>query len=192
MAVLSSLSDQELLSLLREDNHAAYTEIYNRYSGVLYLHAYNRLRDREESKDLLQELFTTIWNNRKDLDIRSTLSGYLYRAVMNRVFKYFSRKQTEEKYIGSIQESVNSGDCITDHLVRQNQLAGIIEKEIDALPPKMREIFVMSRKERLSHKEIAEQLGLAESTVKKQVNNALKILRGKLGLFTYLLFLLFY
>jgi RNA polymerase sigma-70 factor (family 1) len=192
MPATAPLSDNELLSQLREGDHHAYTEIYNRYSGVLYVHAYNKLRDREESKDILQELFTAIWNNRSELEIRTNLSGYLYTAIRNRVFKQLSRKQREEQYTESIQQSVNEGHCVTDHLVRENQLAAIIEKEINALPAKMREIFLLSRKAQLSHKEIAEQLGLDESTVKKQVNNALKRLRAKLGLFNYLLFLFFF
>ncbi|MNH46718.1 RNA polymerase sigma factor [compost metagenome] len=66
----------------------------------------------------------------------------------------------------------------------------MIDREIASLPPKMQEVFLMSRKDNLSHKEIADKLGITEPTVKKQVNNALKTLRVKLGLFAYLIFLL--
>ncbi|MEX8548601.1 MAG: RNA polymerase sigma factor [Mucilaginibacter sp.] len=190
MALYQTLTDQELVSLLRESDHTAYNEIYNRYSGPLYLHAYNKLRSREEAMDILQELFSVIWNNRTKLNFYTSLSAYLNTAIRNRIFKHIAHKQHQEKYITSIQESVNRGVCITDHLVRQNQLAAIIEREIDALPPKMKEIFLLSRKNQLSHKEIAGQLNIAEPTVKKQVNNALKILRVKLGLFAFLVFLI--
>jgi RNA polymerase sigma factor (sigma-70 family) len=76
--------------------------------------------------------------------------------------------------------------------VREHQLSQLIEQEINQLPPKMREIFVLSRKHNLSHRQIAEQLDIAEPTVKKQVANALKILRTKLGLFAYLMMLIKY
>jgi RNA polymerase sigma-70 factor (ECF subfamily) len=66
----------------------------------------------------------------------------------------------------------------------------IIEKEIADLPAKMREVFELSRKTFLSHKEIAGQLDLSEKTVRNQVNNALKVLRVKLGIFVFLLVLL--
>lgn len=190
MADITINSDQELIFQLKEGNHRAYTEIYNRYSGVLYLHAYNKLRDREEAKDLLQELFTTIWNNRESLVIEANLSGYLYQAVRNRVFKQLAKKETRSNYLASFQSFEMAGEYATDHLARQNQLAAIIEKEIEALPPKMREVFLLSRREHLSHRQIAEQLNLAEPTVKKQVNNALKILRSKLGLITWLFLLI--
>ncbi|MNL67317.1 RNA polymerase sigma factor [compost metagenome] len=69
-------------------------------------------------------------------------------------------------------------------------MTAMIEKEIAALPQKMREVFELSRKQNLSHKEIAEQLGISEQTVSKQVTNALKILKTKLGLMLYLVFLI--
>ena len=187
MKDFSSYTDQDLLTLLRESNHTAYTEIYKRYSGMLYLHAYNKLRNREEAKDILQELFTNIWNRRKELKIETSLSGYLYTAIRNRVFKQIASKEIESQYLTSIQKYANQWECVTDHLTRQNQLATIIENEIEALPAKMKEVFLLSRKTHLSHREIAGQLGITESTAKKQVNNALKILRVKLGLFTWLL-----
>ena len=99
MPAYSAFSDQELTTLLRGGDHAAYTEIYNRYSGVLYLHAYNKLRNREEAKDILQELFTVIWRKREEIEFRSSLSGYLYVAIRNRIFKHIAHQQNEEEYI---------------------------------------------------------------------------------------------
>jgi RNA polymerase sigma-70 factor (ECF subfamily) len=187
MKDFSSYTDRDLLSLLRESNHTAYTEIYKRYSGILYLHAYNKLRNREEAKDILQELFTTIWNRREELRIETSLSGYLYTAIRNRVLKQMAGKDVEAQYITSITKYANHWECITDHLTRQNQLATIIENEIESLPAKMKEVFLLSRKTHLSHRQIALQLGITEATAKKQVNNALKILRARLGLFAWLL-----
>ncbi|WP_158800365.1 RNA polymerase sigma factor [Pedobacter sp. L105] len=190
MGRYSEFTDIELVYLLKDNDYIAYTEIYNRYSGVLYSHAYNKLRNREEAKDILQELFTSIWNNRLVLEFNTSFSGYLYTAIRNRILNHFAKKKNEEKYMVSIQETIKHTQSITDHLIRQKQLAAIIESEIDALPPKMREIFLMSRKLNLSHREIGEKLGIAESTVKKQINNALRVLRARLGLFSFLIFLI--
>lgn len=182
-------SDAELMELLKQSDHKAYTTIYNRYKGVLYVHAYKRLGDREEAQDVIQELFTVLWNNRNEIQISTGLAGYLYSAVRNRVIKVISHKHVESSYIGFVKSYFQSSSSVTDHLIREKMLTAIIENEIDQLPVKMREIFQMSRKEHLSHKEIAEILDLSESTVKKQVSNALKILRGKLGLAFFLYFL---
>lgn len=192
MSEYSELSDQELSALLREGDHSAYTEIYNRFKAPLYIHAYNKIRNTEGAKDLVQELFVSLWNNRETLNLGDHLSSYLYTAVRNRVFRTISRLGLEYAYISSIQHSVNQGTCITDHRVRENQLQEIINREINALPPKMREIFLLSRRSNLSYLEISEKLGIAKPTVKKQVNNALKTLRVKLGMSTFLIMLLFY
>lgn len=177
-------TDHELVALLNEDDYHAYAEIYHRYAAVLYVHAHKRLRDREEAKDLIQELFTTLWMRRSCLELKTHLSGYLYAAVRNRVLKVVSHKQVESSYFKSLRESLLQEHAITDHLVREKELSALIEKEIEALPVKMRHVFNLSRKLHLSHREIAEELDLSEATVKKQVNNALKVLRIKFsGLF---------
>lgn len=188
MNTYQSYSDTELLQSFKEGDQAAYTEIYHRYKGLLYVHAYKKLGSREEARDIIQELFTVLWNKREDLDIQTNLSGYLYTAVRNRIIKQISRKQLESKYFNQIQLQPIRPDAITDHLVRENLLVQLIEKEINSLPSRMREVFLLSRKGKLSHRQIAEQLGLSESTVKKQVNNALKVLRVKLGLAMYFFF----
>ncbi|HYH54966.1 MAG TPA: sigma-70 family RNA polymerase sigma factor, partial [Anseongella sp.] len=125
-------------------------------------------------------LFTTLWTRRAELDIKGCLSAYLYVCIRNRVIKLISRKQVESAYFTSLGLFLEQGSPIADHLVREKELARTIEREIGELPPKMRTIFNLSRKEHLSHGEIADRLGLSAATVKKQVNNALKVLRVKL------------
>ena len=186
MIVYSSLSDHVLTGLLKSGDQAAFTEIYQRYKWVLFLHAVKRIGDREQAKDIIQELFTTLWDKRAELDLKSHLSGYLYTSVRNRVIKSFTRHQIESDYLTSLAASINDDNCITDHKVRQSSLAAIIENEINELPEKMREVFILSRKHNLSHKEIAHQLGIEETTVKKQISNALRILRVKLGIIVWL------
>lgn len=176
-------TDRELLSFLCHDDHDAYGEIFHRYKNRLYLHACRLLKDREEAREVVQDLFVTLWNRRADICINTCLSAYLYTSVRNRVIKTISHKQVESAYFTSIRKYFQEGVAITDHLVRQKELATAIEREINELPPRMRIVFNLSRRECLSHREIATRLNLSSATVKKQVNNALKILRVKLGHF---------
>ena len=189
MVALNALSDTELLLFLKEGSKDAFAEIYNRYKGLLYIHAYKKLWNQEEADDIVHDLFAALWDKREELVITGQLSGYLYTATRNRILKLIARKQTASSYITSITKSINEGYCVTDHLVRENQLTALIEKEIASLPPKMRQVFELSRKANLSHREIAGQLNLSEETVKKHVHHALKILKVKLGLLVYMLFL---
>jgi RNA polymerase sigma-70 factor (family 1) len=191
MADNENLSDNDLISLLKESDHSAYNEIYHRYFQLIFTHAYKKLRDEEQAKDVVQDVFATLWFNRENNLPHTNLAGYLYTAVRNKIFDLFAHQRVRSKYIESLNNYLNSGyTAPTDHLIRENQLKAYIEKEIQALSPKMRKIFEMSRKENLTHKEIAEKLGTSENNVSTQITTALRILRTKLGLIAFVCLLL--
>ena len=93
----------------------------------------------------------------------------------------YDKEKVRSNYLSSLTEFISHGENVTDHLLRERQLSARIEHEISLLPRKMRTIFEMSRKENMSYKVIAADLELSDNTVKKQISNAIKILRLKLG-----------
>ncbi|WP_316818581.1 RNA polymerase sigma-70 factor [Pedobacter nyackensis] len=185
------LSDLELIRLLQASDHGAYTEIYNRYFRLLYVHAVKKLRDEDQAKDILHELFTKLWIRRETNLTDINFAGYLYTLLRNRILDFLGHQLVKTKYVVHIKttSSIHSGPR-TDALIREKEMNDYINKEIDALPTKMREIFILSRKEELSYREIAEKLNTTENNVSKQVNNGLRILRGRLGLILYFYFIL--
>ncbi|PTS94787.1 RNA polymerase subunit sigma-70 [Pedobacter sp. HMWF019] len=185
-------SDMELLQLLQNGDRLAYAEIFERYKFILHHHALKKLPYREEVQDIIQEVFTTLWTKRESIQIHTNLSGYLYTSLKHSILDHFSRQKVRAKYVESMKSfsAHEQVQLLPDHLIREKQLSAVIEAEINALPEKMRMVFELSRKTHLSHREIAEQLGISEKTVNRQVSNALKILRSRLGLLTYLIFLI--
>jgi RNA polymerase sigma-70 factor (ECF subfamily) len=190
MANYNPYTDHELVALLRKGDQLAYTEIFNRYNSLLFIHAFKKFPSNEEVKDIIQEVFTMLWNKRESFVLQTNLAGYLYTCIHHKILDLITRQKTATKYVDSLQSFLHEENKSADHLVREKQLSAIIEREIAALPPKMREIFELSRKRHLSHKEIAKQLTISEETVKSQVKNALKILRFKLNLFTFFILLI--
>jgi RNA polymerase sigma-70 factor (family 1) len=178
----STCFDQELVLLLKDDDDAAFKEIYLRYDKLLLIYAYKKLRNREEAKDLVQDVFTWLWNSRKDFSINTTLSGYLYKSVLNRIFDVVKHKGIIRKYVDSGKHYVEISNENTDYLIREKDITLLIEKEILAMPPKMREIYTLKKKYFLSTKEIATELSLSEHTVSTQMKRALKHLKVKLGI----------
>lgn len=187
MTIYSQLSDQELVSLIRAGDEASFAEIYNRFYGLLYIHAHKRLKNEEEARDVIHELFAALWIKRASFMITTNLSGYLYSSIRNRILDMITHKKVEEKYIDSLQHYIDHDFNYADHRVRERDLQKLIEREISFLPAKMREVFELSRKSHLTHKEIADLLDLSEQTVRVHVKKALRILRLKLGIFIYLL-----
>lgn len=178
----SKLSDFELTGLLKQGDNAAFAEIFERYNDLLYAHAYNKLRNKEEAGDAVQDVFIKIWDKHPTLELHTNLAGYLYTMLRNGIFSLISHKNVVSNYAASFNKFRAEGENITDHTIREKQLRAIIEKEIGALPPRMREVFELSRNDGLSNKQIAECLGISEHTVADQIKKALKQLRTRIGL----------
>ena len=173
----SRLTDHELLPLLKEDGKAAFAELYARYWQSLFSYA-ARMLTRQEAEDIVQELFTWIWTKKEEITIHTAVSSYLYTALRYRIFDHFDKCKVRLNHsIHSLQQFIDEGSFITDEQVRERELKRIIESGIRSLPSKMREVFIMSRQAHLSQKEIAQKLNISEKTVKKQIGNAIKLLR---------------
>ena len=189
----STYSDSQLTELLNASDHAAFTEIHNRYYPLVLVEAFKKLRDLEQAKDIVQELFTNLWIRRERVTMVNNLAGYLITSVKNAIFSYFENQHVQSKYIASLTDFVNTGSIAhTDYLLREKEWEKHIEAAIHSLPKKMREIFELSRKSHLTHKEIAEKLTLSERTVNAQMLNALARLRSKLGSLWILVICIFY
>lgn len=176
------------MQLLRGNDEAAFNEIYSRFHGLLFVYAARISGDDHEAADLVQEVFINLWDKRAVIGIDTSLKAFLYTAVRYKFFDRLDKKKVRADYMKRLQQFLEEGQYNTDEYIRYKELEALIEKGITALPPKMQEIFLLSRKLELSHKEIANHLDVTEKTVRNQVHNALRILRSKLGLFGYFLF----
>lgn len=183
--------EKALLRELQKGDELAFRQIYNQYYGVLYLHAYSKLRDRETAKDIVHDLFAGIWQKRESLMITGKLSSYLYTSVRNRVLDYISKEQSKTNYLESLTQQLENQYEATDHRIREQMLQEQIENVLQKLPPRIREIFELSRKQYLSHKEISQKLNLSEQSVRSYIKDALRVLRVKLNAFLWVLFLFY-
>ncbi len=179
MLSYESMNDQQLISLLREGSTAAYTEIYNRFFCMLYTGAHRRLKDGDVAKDVIHDLFSTLWHKREQIFIKGSVRGYLYMSVRNRVLDILARRQVEWHYAESFQQLTDRCASVTDHLVHERELTLLIEGAITGFPAKMRKVFEMSRKDQYTHREIAQKLNISEHTVRAHIRNSLRILRRK-------------
>lgn len=179
--------DFALLALSKAGDEKGFSEIYERYWALLYRHAYKLLKDETQAQDIVQEVFVNLWDKIDSLDLQSSVNAYLYAAVRNKVLNVIQREKYQRRYMDSIIHFIERSEAVTDHKLREKMLQEKIEKEVAHLPEKMRHVFEMSRVHHLSYKEIAQELHLSDKTVKKQVSNAIRILRFKLSSFLSLL-----
>jgi RNA polymerase sigma-70 factor (ECF subfamily) len=178
---LQDLQDNELLLLLKRGKGEAFRVLYNRYWKKLYAHAFRVSKDEELSKDVVQDVFVQLWDKAADLEINTSLGAYLYAAARNKILNLLTREDVKKKYLVTLADLLKNGEDKTDHRARENQLAGLIESQVSALPEKMQQVYRLSRHQQLSNHQIAANLGISSETVKKQISNAVKILRLKLN-----------
>lgn len=174
--------DHQLLSFIAKDDDLAFDEIYERYWSKLYAYAYNRIRIKEICEEIIQDVFVSLWSNRHILVLSAPLSTYLYTAVKYQILNFVKSERVRSAYAESFMKFRDSlFDDSTNEQMNLNDLKLLVEKSIEELPEKCREVFRMSRSQHLSIQEIALQLNISHKTVENHLTKALKHLRGSLG-----------
>ena len=175
------LSDIELLEMLRSDDKAAFSEIYNRYWKQLFTIAANKTGSPEEAEELVQDIFSSLWTRRVSLEIHTTLSAYLSVSVKYRVLKVLAKRFQYSKYVDHSLKFADESHNSTEDWLDFEELRSRVEVLVAALPEKCRLVYKSSREEGLSQKQIANQFGISEKTVEAHIGKALKTLRTGLG-----------
>lgn len=176
MLELFQKSDEDLLSLIKQDNHKALEALYRRYFKKLCDFAHKYVRNQITSEEVVSDVFLYIWLKREQIKITSSLRSYLYTSIKNRSFNYL---RNNNKYFEDIdfveKQQVLSVDP-ADRVIFYEELEDEIEKIISQLPPKRQTIFRMSRIDGLKYQEIADILSLSKRTVQNHMVEAVRFL----------------
>lgn len=182
MPALPNPNDVVLISRIREGDASAFDELFRRYYPDLVYTANRFVRSESEAEDIVQELFFSLWKRRSNLpEDLSAVGGYLHRSARNRSLNYLR----DQKRI-PIDEGEIPADAIAEGLPSDNldqlDLQQRLHQAIDRLPERCRLVFVMSKLEDMSQKEIADALDISTKTVENQMTRAYRFLREWLSL----------
>ena len=169
-------SDFELIKLIREkDDKQAFQLLYVKYWSKLYKVALIKVHDEDQVNDIIQDLFVTIWTKRKDLNINNRVDLYLFRALQNRINNFYKKQYlTVEKIAEFSKNKAEKTEAEGENNCVYKELELIIKNEVESMPEKMKEVFLLSRDEQLSSKKISELLSLSDQTVRNQISKAIK------------------
>jgi RNA polymerase sigma-70 factor (family 1) len=156
----------------------AFNALYNEYSGRLYHFANGYLKSEAESEELVQEVFTIIWEKRANLKEELSFKSYLFTIAFNIIKKHFRTRTYLSAYY---KYYANEYDFRTIQTITHDSLSNYISELVNQLPARRREIFIKSRFEGFNIKEIALQLNIKTKTVENQLTSALKFLRMSLN-----------
>lgn len=174
-----NLAEHYLVESIKKGDQKSFEFLFKSYYSNLCKYARNIVHNEATSEDLVMDVFVKLWEAESKLVISSSLSGYLYQSVHNHCLNYLTRKHKRFSELNSETiERLNDlipTDATSDPLELMNidELTARVKQSIEHLPEGCRKVFILSRTEELSHKEIARQLGISENTVKVQVYRAL-------------------
>ncbi len=180
MVQYDKLGDVDLVASLVMQDHAAFTEIYKRHWRGLFVYAYATLKDREEAADVVQDIFTTLWNRGAELNIIN-LKSYLFTAVRNQALKALHKTNRADVYAADLAACFSDDAGNTDDSVNMRELYHIIDHAVNSMPSTMRAVYIMNKHEEYSHQSIAEELGITEHSSRTILNRAMNLLRAKLS-----------
>ena len=167
---------------MQSNDRAAFGRIYSRYWSKLYLSAYQILRNREAAEDIIQEIFVSLWLKR-EYTLVDNLNNYLFTAVRFQVFKAIRDGKMRTDLLHDTDLLVSAHNA--ENAFAEKEITQRLDESIEQLPQKCKEIFILSRKEHLSVKEIAERLNISPKTVENQITIALRRLRTDMGEFLF-------
>ena len=171
----------ELILGIQKDDSVSFESLYHLYHKRVYAFALSLLNSAPDAEEILQNVFLAIWMQRKSLNISSSFTSYLFSIVRYKVYDFIHQKINHEAYVKFTLEHNDEYSFVTDDAISFSELEKSFHKAIEQLPERRREIFVLSRIEKLSYKEISERLGITENTVDTQIRHALNFLRLQLG-----------
>ena len=172
----SNHSDHDLLVAIREDDEKAFAELFRRYWRKVHAMAYARVRSKEVTEEIVQDLFISLWDKRATQSIQH-LSSYLYQAVKFRVLNYIESRLVQKRYWNYYQHFIPQKVDATDIAVEYNDLMEAIEKGMQQLPEKSQNVFRLNRLEGHSVSEIANRLNLSEKAIQYHLTLSVKKLR---------------
>ncbi|WP_184545381.1 RNA polymerase sigma-70 factor [Mucilaginibacter sp. FT3.2] len=178
---LSFLSDADLWELILNDNYRAFTTLFQRHWLRLYRTALKYIKDEEACEEVVHDLFLNLWKRKAHLKIEN-FDHYLKAATRYQVYTYLkAHKPSPVLYLEDYELDNKVVEFNNGYeKMMYNDLEGELNQQIQVLPNRCQEIFILSRIHKLSNMEIAEKLGVSKRTVENQLTHALRFIRGRM------------
>ncbi len=186
--------ESKWVSSLKKGDANAFDELFQLFGKRLYHFSLGYLKSKPEAEEVVQEVFMKIWHNRSSLNPELSFNAYLFKIAYRHIAEKFRKISQEKKYLHDIASETLVFSEEMDERTNYQSLLGLVEKLIDRLPPRQREILVLRRIEGLSVHDIAQRLEIAPKTVEHHITEAIKNVKSGLdqgsiaGLLFFVLF----
>ena len=168
-------NDRELFQQIAAGDREAFATLFRRYSSPLYRNALRMLKSEFWAEDIIQVVFTQLWQNRAELTKVEMPSSYLYRMVTN---KARDRMRSHEREIKMQYWLASQAEAESQNKANKEELHQLLAKAVNTLPPQRKEVYQLKYQQKLSYEEIAAQLSISKNTVRNHMTKALEDIRS--------------
>ncbi|MDR2274990.1 MAG: sigma-70 family RNA polymerase sigma factor [Sphingobacterium sp.] len=177
----TTLTDQELVELVQlNDNKAAFSELYNRYWEPLINLAGKRTLSLAMAEEIVQDVFVNFYLRRKEIQFSHSLAAYLKTAIKFQVFKTYRAQKIQDKYIETVSYTGYTAPIQPDNILEAKQIHAEIFQITEKMPATCKEVFLLSRFEKRSNQDIADQLNISVAMVRKHITKSMQIMRSEI------------
>ncbi len=170
-----SLNEKDILIEISKGNSVVFKELFQEYYGVLCHFSERYVLDLAVAEDIVQEIFTKLWEKKEGIVITTSIKSYLFQTTKNYSLNYIKRHAVQKKY--EAHKKYVDKNSFFYEAMEAEEINLFLYKAMDLLPPKCRQVFQMSRIEDKTHDEIAQKMGITKKTINNQLGKALKIIR---------------
>ncbi|MEZ4970773.1 MAG: RNA polymerase sigma-70 factor [Flavobacteriaceae bacterium] len=167
-----------LVEQLIAGEEKAFQQVVEDYYKKLLIYGYSFTHDYPQAQDIVQNVFLKLWERRQNINIRESFQGLLYKSVYNEYIDDYRRKKSSKTILEAYRDALNYAIEDTNNQLVEDKIA-LIKKEVEHLPPKCRQIFLLSKQEGLTNSEIASYLNISIKAVESQISNAYSLIRKK-------------
>ncbi|HEY0271891.1 MAG TPA: RNA polymerase sigma-70 factor [Chitinophaga sp.] len=171
-------NEKVLLEQLKAGDEVAFTQLYRAYSGQLLVNLLSLVKDEHIAEEIVQDIFTRVWQKRASLQVERQLSAYLYGAARNALVDFYRKLQRDKALYNRFASLADDRFFHIEENLQHKESAALLQKAMDTLPPQQRKVFQLCKLEGLTAREAALQLGISPYTVNEYLAKARLSLRN--------------
>jgi len=172
----------QLAEKIRSGDHSAFEALFHKYYAQLCVFSNSYVKSLDLARDVVQEVYIKIWDNRGDFFINQSIKAYLFMAVRNQSLNFLQQNKQKLRLEDRLRKQQSINEAVHKDELNTEELTQKVWRVVEELPERRRTIFILYRKHGLSYSEIAEVMGIARKTVENQMGKSLKYLREQLDL----------
>jgi RNA polymerase sigma-70 factor (ECF subfamily) len=177
MLTVAKYDEKTLLAMVAKGERHAFKQLYSSHLNNLYRFVFLFTKSKEETEEIIQEIFIKIWENREKLSDIDSLKNYLFRFAKNKLLDNVRHLQVRQRVFSEIRRTKDIAENTTRDQYTYREYYHLVQQAIEKLPPKRKLIFRLNIENGLSQDEIAGQLNISKSVVQKQIYKATYFVR---------------